>query len=152
MANCVKCGTPLEPGDGGVLSGSVDGLAPLVEVGGRHAEFLPVGTFSRRWHPNLRNHRKIAIIDGKIGFTGGVNIGDEYTGRKRRVGPWRDTHLRICGPAVLHLQEVFTDLGYTEGDLPVSETAQRETFAIPPFPEVEREQQEEVVSVIKAVI
>ncbi len=87
-------------------------MTPLVQAGGKHAEFLPVGTLSRHWHPNLRNHRKIVVIDGKVGFTGGVNIGDEYTGRKLKVGPWRDTHLRIQGPAVNHLQEVFAEDWY----------------------------------------
>jgi dTDP-4-amino-4,6-dideoxygalactose transaminase len=55
-------------------------------------------------------------------------------------------------PRSLHLQEVFADLAYTEGDLPVSEAAERETFAIPLFPEITRGQQEEVASTIKAVI
>lgn len=84
-------------------------MVPLTQAGGQFAEFLPVGTFSRHWHPNLRNHRKITVIDGKEAFTGGVNIGDEYTGRKLKVGAWRDSHLRILGPAVNHLQEVFAD-------------------------------------------
>jgi cardiolipin synthase len=84
-------------------------MIPLTQAGGQYAEFLPVGQFSRHWHPNLRNHRKVAVIDGKVGLTGGVNIGDEYTGRKRKVGPWRDAHLRIQGPAVNHLQEVFAE-------------------------------------------
>jgi len=68
--------------------------------------------FSRHWHPNLRNHRKIAVIDGSVGFTGGVNIGDEYTGRKLKVGPWRDTHMQVEGPAVNHLQEIFAEDWY----------------------------------------
>jgi cardiolipin synthase len=94
----------------GVGSFGVDSfLIPLIQAGGEFAEFLPVGTFSRHWHPNLRNHRKIAVIDGKVAFTGGVNIGDEYTGRKGKVGPWRDTHLRIRGPAVHQLQEIFAE-------------------------------------------
>jgi cardiolipin synthase A/B len=94
----------------GVGSYGIDSfMIPVVQAGGMHAEFLPVGNFSRHWHPNLRNHRKIAIIDAKMGFTGGVNIGDEYTGRKRRVGRWRDTHIRIRGPAVHHLQEIFAE-------------------------------------------
>jgi cardiolipin synthase len=84
-------------------------MIPFTQAGGLHAEFLPVGALSRHWHPNLRNHRKVAVIDGKTGFTGGVNIGDEYTGRKRRVGRWRDTHLRLLGPAVQNLQEVFAE-------------------------------------------
>lgn len=57
---------------------------------------------------NYRNHRKIAIIDGKIGFIGGINIGDEYLG-KSNLGYWRDTHLMIRGDFVLGLQAVFID-------------------------------------------
>lgn len=53
---------------------------------------------------NYRNHRKLAIIDGKIGYIGGFNIGDEYLGKKKKFGYWRDTHLRIYGDAVRHLQ------------------------------------------------
>lgn len=87
-------------------------MIPLVQAGGYFAEFLPVSGLSRHWHPNLRNHRKVAVIDGVVGFTGGVNVGDEYTGRKRRVGPWRDTHLRLRGPAVHNLQEVFAEDWY----------------------------------------
>lgn len=57
-------------------------------------------------HVNYRNHRKILVIDGKIGFTGGINIAQRYlTGT--RLGPWRDTHLRIEGEAVGMLQVVF---------------------------------------------
>jgi cardiolipin synthase len=86
-----------------------DFIAPLIRAGGKHAEFLPVGRLRRHWHLNLRNHRKIVVVDGEVAFTGGCNIGDEYTGRKKKVGRWRDTHLRIDGPAVTHLQEVFAD-------------------------------------------
>ncbi|MBI5531106.1 MAG: cardiolipin synthase [Deltaproteobacteria bacterium] len=56
---------------------------------------------------NLRNHRKIVVVDGKVGFTGGINIGDEYLGKLQSVGAWRDTHIRIVGPAVAELQSVF---------------------------------------------
>jgi cardiolipin synthase len=106
----VKQGVTVRVLTDGVGSWGVDSfMNPLVHAGGSFAEFLPVGTLGFHWHPNLRNHRKIAIIDGKIAFTGGVNIGDEYTGRKRKVGPWRDTNLQIRGPAVHHLQEVFAE-------------------------------------------
>lgn len=54
-------------------------------------------------------------------------------------------------PRSLHLQEVFSSLGYSEGDLPASEAAEKETFAIPLFPEITREQQERVVSVLASV-
>ncbi|NEQ42403.1 MAG: cardiolipin synthase [Leptolyngbya sp. SIOISBB] len=56
---------------------------------------------------NFRNHRKILVVDGAVAFVGGLNVGDEYLGRDRRFGEWRDTHLRIQGPAVKGLQLSF---------------------------------------------
>lgn len=73
------------------------------------AFFLPWGITNRRLHVNCRNHRKSVIIDGRVGFCGSQNIGDEYLGRRRKFGPWRDTHLRVRGPAVTQLQEVFVE-------------------------------------------
>jgi cardiolipin synthase A/B len=58
---------------------------------------------------NYRNHRKIVVIDGKIGYTGGMNINDRY------FKLWRDTHLRITGPAVATLQYTFLDSWLTGG-------------------------------------
>ncbi|MBC5635557.1 cardiolipin synthase [Ornithinibacillus sp. BX22] len=56
---------------------------------------------------NYRNHRKLAIIDGKVGYIGGFNIGDEYLGKSKKFGYWRDTHLRIIGDAVQSMQTRF---------------------------------------------
>jgi cardiolipin synthase A/B len=59
---------------------------------------------------NLRNHRKIVVVDGHTGFTGGINIMDEYLGEDRRgrpIAPWRDTHLAVRGPATQSLCRVF---------------------------------------------
>jgi cardiolipin synthase len=56
---------------------------------------------------NFRNHRKIAIIDGKIAFTGGINFADRYIEGLRKLGAWRDTHLQIEGDAVASLQVIF---------------------------------------------
>lgn len=56
---------------------------------------------------NFRNHRKIIVIDGMIGFVGGLNIGDEYLGRNNTYGFWRDTHLMLRGEAVRSLQLIF---------------------------------------------
>ncbi|WP_310175817.1 cardiolipin synthase [Neobacillus niacini] len=56
---------------------------------------------------NFRNHRKIIVIDGTIGFVGGLNIGDEYLGRVKSIGFWRDTHLMLKGEAVRTLQLIF---------------------------------------------
>ncbi len=76
---------------------------PLEEAGGQVCIFLPP-TFVRI---NFRNHRKICVIDGKVGYVGGVNIGDEYLGKVKRFGFWRDTHIKIEGEAVSQLQLRF---------------------------------------------
>lgn len=57
---------------------------------------------------NYRNHRKIVVIDGKVGFLGGINIGDEYL-NKGTLGYWRDTHMMVKGDFVLGLQSTFLD-------------------------------------------
>lgn len=56
---------------------------------------------------NFRNHRKIVIIDGHTGFVGGLNIGDEYLGKNKQFGFWRDTHVMLKGEAVRSLQLIF---------------------------------------------
>lgn len=56
---------------------------------------------------NYRNHRKVVIIDGIIGYTGGINIGDEYLGKSKKFGFWRDTHMKIKGESVYMLQLIF---------------------------------------------
>lgn len=56
---------------------------------------------------NYRNHRKIIVVDGQVGFTGGINIADRYLVRRGKHGMWRDTHLRLEGESVRMLQVVF---------------------------------------------
>jgi cardiolipin synthase len=56
---------------------------------------------------NYRNHRKIIVVDGLTGYVGGLNIGDEYLGKNKRLGFWRDTHLKITGEATSILQLIF---------------------------------------------
>ena len=60
-----------------------------------------------RFQVNFRNHRKVLVVDGVEGWVGGLNVGVEYLGEKPSVGPWRDTHLYLRGPAALGLQEAF---------------------------------------------
>ena len=68
------------------------------------------------WHINRRNHRKNVVIDGAIGYLGGMNIAERY-GTGLAWGPWRDTHLRIQGPAVSELQEAFrSDWKHSSGE------------------------------------
>ncbi|MBN1480847.1 cardiolipin synthase [candidate division KSB1 bacterium] len=62
-----------------------------------------------RFQINFRNHRKIVIVDGHTAWIGGHNVGDEYLGRSKRFGHWRDTHIRIKGPAALGVQLSFVE-------------------------------------------
>ncbi len=62
-----------------------------------------------RFQLNFRNHRKTVIVDGLTGFTGGLNVGDEYMGRDPAFGPWRDTHVQLFGPMVSQLQLIFVE-------------------------------------------
>jgi cardiolipin synthase len=56
---------------------------------------------------NYRNHRKIAVVDGRVAYTGGMNMGQEYIDGKPRYESWRDTHVRFGGPLVADLQRLF---------------------------------------------
>ncbi len=81
----------------------------LKKAGGEVAEFFPplFGIRLINFKMNYRNHRKIAVIDGRIGYVGGINIRDDHMGLKKKLSPWRDTHLRIEGNAVYGLQNAF---------------------------------------------
>ncbi len=74
----------------------------LEDAGGEVASFAPFVL-----DMNYRNHRKNVVIDGQIGYLGGINIGDEYLGQSPRFGDWRDTHLRLKGESVDSLQYRF---------------------------------------------
>jgi len=80
------------------------------------ALFLP--TFSTRLPAfNLRNHRKVMVIDGRIGFTGGMNIREDFVLSERPKHPGIDLHFRVEGPVVAHLQDTFTeDWEFTTGE------------------------------------
>lgn len=71
--------------------------------GGEVAVFFPSYFRLVNFRINNRNHRKLCVIDGKIAYIGGFNVGDEYLGLSRKFGYWRDTHLRIQGGAVRHI-------------------------------------------------
>ncbi|NMB09234.1 MAG: cardiolipin synthase [Tissierellia bacterium] len=77
---------------------------------------------------NYRNHRKIVVIDNKIGYVGGFNIGDEYLGKDKKFGPWRDTHLRMVGTSVLGLKLRFMKDWHYASKEPIGEL---KSFKIP---------------------
>lgn len=87
-------------------------LQAILDAGGTAEVFLPLNPLRRRWSVHLRNHRKLIVIDGETGFTGGMNIGDEYSGRLlRRFARrhFRDSHLELRGPAVASLAATFAE-------------------------------------------
>ena len=104
-----------EVGSSGLPRSYRDGLAAA------GVEMVPFGTtrgWGNRFQLNFRNHRKIVVVDGTEGWVGGLNVGDEYLGRDPEIGAWRDTHVRIAGPAVLGLQLSFVeDWNWATGDL-----------------------------------
>lgn len=86
----------------------------LKEAGGHVYRFLP-SMLKSFLFVNYRLHRKIVIVDGKIAYTGGINVGDEYFGLKKINKPWRDTNIRLTGNSVLSLQtRVWTDLVFLQ--------------------------------------
>src|SRR5207302_196451 len=92
-------------------------LKPLQQAGGKTSVFLPLNLLRRRFQINMRNHRKLVVVDGTLGFIGGLNVGDEYIGKHKAFGFWRDTHLRLSGPAVVDLQRVFfEDWSFASGE------------------------------------
>jgi cardiolipin synthase A/B len=73
---------------------------------------------ANRFQLNFRNHRKILVVDGKRGFLGGLNVGDEYLGEHSKLTPWRDTHMEWRGPVVKCLQVPFAeDWRWATGEL-----------------------------------
>ena len=91
-------------GSMGVKPSFYDGLR---KNGGYAGPFLLTRSNLFDFRLNYRDHRKIVVIDGEIGYVGGFNVGDQYLGRSPKFGPWRDTHLRIQGGGVYSLQQRF---------------------------------------------
>ncbi len=86
-------------------------LRAVTAAGGHVEVFLPVNPLRKRWAVHLRNHRKILVVDGEVAMTGGMNIGNEYSGSRgrRKQKAWRDTLLVLRGPAASQLGEVFAE-------------------------------------------
>lgn len=92
-------------------------LKRLRDKGIRIEEFFPAVLGKLHLRFNYRNHRKIIVIDGRLGYVGGFNIGREYLGRDRRMGYWRDTHLKLRGSSAISLNLRFIlDWNYAAKD------------------------------------
>ncbi|MEE4173363.1 MAG: cardiolipin synthase [Xanthomonadales bacterium] len=93
-----------EVGSGGLPGAYVRSLeAAGISV----SSFKPTQGRGNQFQLNFRNHRKMVVVDGREGWVGGHNVGDEYLGRDPKFSPWRDTHIRLRGPAVHQLQLVI---------------------------------------------
>ena len=80
----------------------------LTEAGCRFAWFHSLNPFALK-RINHRNHRRILVVDGRVGFTGGIGVGTNWTGDGREVGHWRQTDVRVEGPVVRLLQAAFAE-------------------------------------------
>lgn len=82
-------------------------LEPLLQAGAQFVRYNPAHWF-RLFAVNHRTHRKLLVVDGRVGFAGGVCMADEWLGNAEPPN-WRDTHFRVEGPVVAQIQAVFTD-------------------------------------------
>ena len=82
---------------------------PLAEAGADLLEFHPVASWRQRWPETLnrRNHRKLLVVDGEVGFCGGINIHDEELPADQGGAGWRDIHVRLRGPAIREMHRQF---------------------------------------------
>ena len=91
----------------GSMSLSKKHIRELQSIGVEIHKFLPIKFGKFLSSINYRNHRKIIVIDGKIAFTGGINVSDKYIKGDTNLGVWHDIHLQLKGPVVHSLQAVF---------------------------------------------
>lgn len=93
----------------GCLRVSKSFFKPLVDAGGEFSWFYSLPLWRHSRFMNLRNHRKLQIIDGKTAFVGGMNIGSEHVDGIPGLGPWRDAQLMVEGRVVRQLQRIFAE-------------------------------------------
>ena len=104
----------------------------LKKAGVKVSAFFPSFMKIINFNLNYRNHRKIVVIDGNVGFIGGNNVGDEYLGKDPKFGYWRDTHLKLVGDAVKDLNIRFIlDWRYTtKEDLDLNKYFENKTYML----------------------
>lgn len=120
---------------------------PLLDAGAEVTPFNTTRGWSNRFQLNFRNHRKIVVVDGCSAWVGGLNVGDDYLGLYPKLSPWRDTHMRIDGPAAIQVQIAFlTDWFWATRRIPdlswrgaPVENGQVQAMVLPSGPTVELE-------------
>ncbi len=99
----------------GCLGTSPSLFSMLRDSGVEVLEYHPVVPWRKFFNLSFRDHRKLLVVDGKTAFVGGINIGSEYAGKKYNGGGWRDTHLKVEGPAVRDMQFFFMENWFRHG-------------------------------------
>lgn len=110
----------------------------LENIGIEYLAFNPLTPFIRSYI-NYRDHRKIVVIDGKVGYTGGINIGDEYINITHRLGHWKDCGIRIEGEGIKNLISIFfsiwnmnkKSINYEEYIKKIEPTTKNQGYVIP---------------------
>ncbi len=96
----------------GSLATPNDFFAPLRQAGGEALFFRPPAPWRPKWGFWQRDHRKMLIVDDEVGFTGGINIADEYAPVEQGGGAWHDVHAQLDGPAVREMTKIFNRTWY----------------------------------------
>ena len=103
-------------------------MAAGVEV----LEYHPIAPWRARFNVSKRDHRKILVVDDEIGFTGGLNIADEYAAKEDGGAGWHDVHCEVRGPVVADLARLFRSLWIREGGRPYPAPPRAEDVTAPP--------------------
>ncbi len=111
-------------------------IRQLKEMGVQVYPFLPFRFGRFLTGLNYRNHRKIIVVDGKIGFTGGINISDKYLKGDEELGMWHDMHLRMEGPCVAYLDYVFATDWFMVSEVQLEESLKPVTVATQSNPSI----------------
>jgi cardiolipin synthase len=106
-------------------------LNAFLAAGGRFSWFQSLDARRIRFFFNLRNHRKLQIIDGEVAFVGGMNVGCDYEGLNPALGKWRDAQVEVTGPVTSELQMVFADDWYFATDEKISASVYYPVYAGP---------------------
>lgn len=110
---------------------ALDRLAPFLAAGGHFSWFQSLDPKRLRFFMNLRNHRKLQILDGRVAFVGGMNVGDEQAAGADSPEHWRDVQVEATGSVAAELQEVFADDWFFATGQKISDAAY---FPMPPEP------------------
>lgn len=117
--------------DCGTILATPADLSELSEYGIRLLCYNPIHKYIGKLYINYRNHQKITVVDGNIGYTGGTNIADEYINIRSKVGHFKDTGIRLYGAAVYNLTAIFLQMWDGETGEESDYGAYRPTAAVP---------------------